>query len=309
MIPEFSTQKAESSLMTAMDAFTALAQLCPKNALLVQETCSNSSDLVQVWPAEQPESYFTFASGGLGWNAPAAVGIALAQKYSGTPRPTIFAIGDGSFQYSVQSIYTAVQHKLKLIYLVPINDEYAILKNFAVLARTPNVPALDLPGLNAMATAKSYGCPAFRAENATELQKCFEEVLKMDGPALIEFPIDRQLRPLVAQTAASMGLNAPQWSATNFKTTVPDLPSGSFTMSRLKKSMDRPSGPSTLNSLKSLMDRPSRSSKLNDLKNLMDHPRTVQSSFGRSGVQTCRTKTFDFYKYLSRLRSRILGLV
>jgi benzoylformate decarboxylase len=197
-----STRKNETSPMTAMGAWTALAQLRPKNALLVQESPSNGSDLVQVWPAEQPESYFTFASGGLGWNAPAAVGIALAQKHRRTSRPTILAIGDGSLQYSVQSIYTAVQHKVKLVYLVPLNEEYAILKEFAILEQTPNVPALDLPGLNAMVIAKSYGCPAFRAENATDLRKCFEDVLKMDGPALIEFPIDRHLRPLVAQSAA-----------------------------------------------------------------------------------------------------------
>jgi benzoylformate decarboxylase len=197
-----STRKNETSPMTAIDAWTALAQLRPKNALLVQESPSNGSDLVQVWPAEQPESYFTFASGGLGWSAPAAVGVALAQKHRRTSRPTILAIGDGSLHYSVQSIYTAVQHKVKLVYLVPLNEEYAILKEFAVLEQTPNVPALDLPGLNAMAIAKSYGCPAFRAENATDLRKCFEDVLKMDGPALIEFPIDRQLRPLVAQSAA-----------------------------------------------------------------------------------------------------------
>ena len=195
-------QEAEISPMTAMNAWTAVAQLRPKNAILVQESPSNGSDLVQVWPAEQPESYFTFASGGLGWNAPAAVGVALAQKHSKTSRPTILAIGDGSLHYSVQSIYTAVQHKVKLVYLVPVNDEYAILKEFAILEKTPNVPALDLPGLNAMAIAKSYGCPAFRAENATDLRKCFEDVLKIDGPALIEFPIDRHLRPLVAQTAA-----------------------------------------------------------------------------------------------------------
>jgi len=200
--PTYSTRKNETSPMTAMDAWTALAQVRPENALLVQESPSNGSDLVQVWPAEQPESYFTFASGGLGWNAPAAVGIALAQKQGRTSRPTILAIGDGSLHYSVQSIYTAVQHKVKLIYLVPLNEEYAILKEFAILEQTPNVPALDLPGLNAMAIAKSYGCPAFRAENATDLRKCFEDVLKIDGPALIEFPIDRQLRPLVAQTAA-----------------------------------------------------------------------------------------------------------
>jgi len=187
--------------MTALDAWAAIAQLRPKNALLVQESPSNREDLVQVWPAEQPESYFTFASGGLGWNAPAAVVLLWRRSIIGPSRPTVLAIGDGSLHYSVQSIYTAVKHKVKLIYLVPLNEEYAILKQFAILEETPNVPALDLPGLNAQAIAKSYGCPAFRAENAAELQKRFEEALKLDGPALIEFPIDRQLRPLVAQTA------------------------------------------------------------------------------------------------------------
>ena len=151
---------------------------------------------MKVWPAESPESYFTFASGGLGWNAPAAVGIALAQKKNNSGRPTVLAIGDGSLHYSVQSIYTAVQHKVKLIYLVPRNEEYAILKEFAILEETPNVPGLDLPGLNAPAIAAAYGCPSFRASNAVELQKCFKEALNVDGPALIEFPIDRQLRPL-----------------------------------------------------------------------------------------------------------------
>ena len=189
------------SPMTALDAWSAISQLRPKNALLVQESPSNGTDLVQVWPAEQPESYFTFASGGLGWNAPAAVGIALAQKHHKTSRPTVLAIGDGSLHYSVQSIYTAVQHKVKLIYLVPLNEEYAILKEFAILEETPNVPGLDLPGLTALAIAKSYGCPSFRAESAADLQRLFEEALKIDGPALIEFPIDRQLRPLVAQAA------------------------------------------------------------------------------------------------------------
>jgi benzoylformate decarboxylase len=198
-----SVEKTGASIMTALDAWTAIAQLRPKNALLVQESPSNGGDLVQVWPAEQPESYFTFASGGLGWNAPAAVGIALAQKKNKTSRPTVLAVGDGSLHYSVQSIYTAVQHKVKLIYLVPRNEEYAILKEFAILEETPNVPALDLPGLNAQAIARAYGCPAFYAGNATELQKHFEEALKIDGPALIEFPIDRQLRPLVASQAAA----------------------------------------------------------------------------------------------------------
>ncbi|QIW95352.1 hypothetical protein AMS68_000870 [Peltaster fructicola] len=188
------------SPMTALDAFATIASLRPENALLVQESPSNAPDLLQSWPAHYPEKYFTFASGGLGWGGPASVGIALASKRTGDP--TILVIGDGSFNYSVQSIYTAVQHRVKLIILVPQNEEYAILKEFAVLEDTPKVPALDLPGLNAVAVAKAYGCPGYFAKSTDELKDLFKQALHSEGPVLIEFAIDRTLRPLVAQTSA-----------------------------------------------------------------------------------------------------------
>src|SRR5579863_5181562 len=90
----------------------------------------------------RPTSFYTFASGGLGWNAPAAVGIALAQKLTGEGRLVVAIIGDGSLQYSLQCLYTAAQYDLKLVYIVPCNEEYAILKDFAELEGTPNVPGL-----------------------------------------------------------------------------------------------------------------------------------------------------------------------
>jgi benzoylformate decarboxylase len=125
--------KNATALMTASEAFTAAALLRAELDILVQETPSNVGDLLNAWPIVREESYFTSASGGLGWGGPAAVGIALAQNN----RTTVLAIGDGSLHYSVQSIYTAVQHKLNLIILVPRNEEYAILKEFAIFENTP----------------------------------------------------------------------------------------------------------------------------------------------------------------------------
>jgi len=134
--PARSVLKNSTSLMTASEAFTAVALLRQVSDLLVQESASNVGDLLEAWPIIQQESYFTSASGGLGWGGPAAVGIALAQQQGN--RTTILAIGDGSLHYSVQSIYTAVQQKVKMIILVPRNEEYAILKEFAVFEETPN---------------------------------------------------------------------------------------------------------------------------------------------------------------------------
>jgi benzoylformate decarboxylase len=188
-----------NSPLTAMEAFAALSELRPKDAILVQETPSNVGDLLQCWPTLQPDSYYTFASGGLGWNTPAAVGIAIAHKKSGSGRQVIAVIGDGSLQYSVQSLYTAAQHKLKLIYIVPCNDEYAILKEFAVLEKTPNVPALDLPGLNIVTTAEAFGCHSVAASTIEEIKEAFKAALAADGPTLIAIPIARQLRPLVPE--------------------------------------------------------------------------------------------------------------
>jgi benzoylformate decarboxylase len=87
------------------------------------------------------------ASGILGFGLPAAVGIALSERHTGRERPVIAVIGDGAFHYSVQALWTAAQHQLPVVFVVPVNEEYAILKAFAKLENTPGVPGLDLPGL------------------------------------------------------------------------------------------------------------------------------------------------------------------
>jgi benzoylformate decarboxylase len=132
--------------------------------------------LAKWWPTIKPASYYTFASGALGWDAPAAVGIALAERESGTGRPVVAVIGDRSLQYSIQSLASAAQHKLKVIYIIPCNGEYAILKEFAELEITPNVPALDLPELDIVSTAKGFGCAAVRARTKQERRDFLEGV-------------------------------------------------------------------------------------------------------------------------------------
>ena len=91
-------------------------------------------------PATQPASYYSMASGGLGFGLPASVGIALAERETGRNRPVIAVIGDGSFQYSIQALYTAAQHKLPVLVVVPDNREYAILKSFAEEEKTTGRP-------------------------------------------------------------------------------------------------------------------------------------------------------------------------
>ena len=67
----------------------------------------------QEWlPAVEPDSDYATPAGGIGWALPASVGIALGDRDRGDTRPVIGLIGDGSFQYSIQSLWTAAQHHL-----------------------------------------------------------------------------------------------------------------------------------------------------------------------------------------------------
>jgi benzoylformate decarboxylase len=183
--------------LTATQVFRALNAVRAANTILIEESPSNLPDLHTEWAIIEPDTFYTFASGILGWNLPAAVGIALAERDSGRNRPVIAVIGDGSLQYSVQSLWTAAQLHLPILIVVPRNDEYAILKSFAVLEETPGVPGLDIPGFDIVSIAKGYGCDAARLDDLEAIKKAAVEAWKKSKPTVLEIPISPQVPPLL----------------------------------------------------------------------------------------------------------------
>ena len=188
---------SDDGRLTAAQVFRALNEVRPTNAILIEESPSNLPDLHAEWPITEPDTFYTFASGILGWNLPAAVGIALAERDSGRNRPVVAIIGDGSVQYSVQSFWTAAQLRLPILIIVPSNDEYCILKSFAVLEETPGVPGLDIPGLDIVSIAKGYGCDAARLDDLEEIKKAAVEAWSKSKPTVLEIPISRQVPSLI----------------------------------------------------------------------------------------------------------------
>ena len=135
---------AAAAPLSADLLFYTLNEARPDNAVLVQESPSNLKALHRRWHVTQPDAYYTMASGGLGYGLPAAVGIALAERRLGRYRPFIAIIGDGSFHYCVQALWTAAQHALKIVVVVPDNTEYAILKSFCRPRANSGHPGLRL---------------------------------------------------------------------------------------------------------------------------------------------------------------------
>jgi benzoylformate decarboxylase len=169
-----------------------LSTVKPADSPVVTESTSTMAQQLRFLPTTRPASFFATASGGIGWGVPAAVGVALGDRARGVKRHVLATIGDGSFQYSVQAIYTAAQHRLPVVFVVMRNGEYSILKSFAKLEKCAGVPGMDLPGLDIASIAAGFGCHTIKVDTTEKLAHEFTNALNADGPTAIVVPTKPQ---------------------------------------------------------------------------------------------------------------------
>jgi benzoylformate decarboxylase len=84
-----------------------------------------------------------------------------------------------------------------MLILVLRNEEYCILKSFAVLEEAPGVPGLDLPGIDFVSLARGYGCDAARLEEIGEIKKAAAKAWVKQKPTVLEIPISVEVPPLI----------------------------------------------------------------------------------------------------------------
>jgi benzoylformate decarboxylase len=167
----------------------------PDDAVLVEEAPSHRPAMQQFMPMRGQDSFFTMASGGLGYALPACVGIAL-----GRPEVrTVCLIGDGSAMYSIQALWTAAQRKLPLTVVVLNNAGYGAMRSFSQVMQVRNVPGLDLPDINFVKIAEGLGCDASRVEKSSQLAPALKRALAHHGVSLIDVTVDKAVPLLYAK--------------------------------------------------------------------------------------------------------------
>jgi len=171
---------------------STVAKIMPRDAIIVEEAPAHRNAMHDYLPIRTRGGFYTTASGGLGYALPATVGIALAEA----PRRVICIAGDGSAMYSIQALWTAVQHGLPVTVIVLNNRGYGALKAFSQMMHTKNPPGLDLPGLDFVAIAKGFGCTAVRTEAAQDLAPAIRQALSVTGPTLLEVAVDSRIADL-----------------------------------------------------------------------------------------------------------------
>ena len=128
-------------------------------------------------------------------NGFAAMGIALpgaiaaALVHAGSGRRVVALTGDGGFLMNAQELETAVRLGVHVTVVVWRDDGYGLIdwkqrnefgRPFAVGFGNPDFVAF----------AQSFGVPAFRPSSSADLRATLGRALDVDGPALVEVPID-----------------------------------------------------------------------------------------------------------------------
>jgi len=144
----------------------------------------------------EPRSLMTSLDlGGLGFSFPAAIGASFAAP----DRPVINFNGDGGFLFNAQEFETAVRYKQKLITVIMNNDCWGSEKAYQRYAFNERYVGADTVNPRFDKYAELFGGTGFYVERPEDIGNAMLEALKVDGPSIIEIPIDPDEMPRPAR--------------------------------------------------------------------------------------------------------------
>jgi acetolactate synthase I/II/III large subunit len=137
-------------------------------------------------PVYKPRTFIsTGYQGTLGFGFPTGLGVKVAKPDT----PVVSIAGDGGFMFSVQSLATAVQHKIGLVTIIFNNNAYGNVRTMQIRDYDERVIATDLVNPDFVKMAESFGATGFRAETETQLREAMQKGFASTIPTIIEVPI------------------------------------------------------------------------------------------------------------------------
>ncbi|MEQ8691166.1 MAG: thiamine pyrophosphate-dependent enzyme, partial [Pseudomonadales bacterium] len=180
--------------LAPIEALSVLAEHLPQDVVIVDEAITASVDLDQAFAITDPDGFFGSRGGGIGQGLAGAIGVAAAK-----PDALIVAVsGDGSAMYSIQALWTAARHNLRILFVILANAEYRVLKhNMDIHRQRFDAPTdqpypfmdLDRPSLEFVEMARGMGVDGRRARTAEEIGQAISEFNRGRGPYLLELVV------------------------------------------------------------------------------------------------------------------------
>lgn len=175
----------------------ALADALPDEAVVFNDGVSTGGMVFEAIQPSIPGSYYGCRGQAIGWGMGATLGLKVANP----DRPVIGVVGDGSAMMTIQGIYTAVNCKLPVVYVMCNNAAYRVLKvnmNHYHRLNGMQMPdhyfGFDFPApIDFVAQANAYGARGTRVDRAEDFKPALDEAIKSGETTVLDVTIDGSL--------------------------------------------------------------------------------------------------------------------
>lgn len=168
-----------------------LAALLPEDAVVVQEVVSNSAAVMNHMDFRRPDGYIGGKGGGLGHS----MGEAIGAKVAAPGRTVVNVIGDGTFLYYPQALWTAAKLGLAVTFVVVNNRGYRILKQNLLTMDPPSerpvFTGMDIgdPDVSFIRLAEAFGLEGIAVRKPAEIRPALEHALTAGRPVVIDVSV------------------------------------------------------------------------------------------------------------------------
>ncbi|MCF7852181.1 MAG: acetolactate synthase AlsS [Simkaniaceae bacterium] len=121
----------------------------------------------------------------LGVSLPWAIAAKLAK-----PKQKVISIsGDGGFCFSAMELETAVREKIHFVHCIWVDHAYDMVKQ-QQLMKYNRETVVEFGKIDFVKFAESFGAYGFRVNDSEELLPILQKAIHLDGPVIIEVPIN-----------------------------------------------------------------------------------------------------------------------
>lgn len=155
----------------------------PRDAIWVRDiTLNNSTWGNRIFPLYGPRDNVYPIGAAIGPGSALGIGAALGAR----GRKTVAMCGDGGFALGLAEVWTAVQEKADVVFLVMNDRGYGVIKHIQDKLYDGRHYFGDLATPNLRQLAALAGMPYERVESADQLGPAVTAAMAADGPALVE---------------------------------------------------------------------------------------------------------------------------
>jgi benzoylformate decarboxylase len=180
---------ADAGAISLVALTDALGAELPAGAIVIDEAISSSRALLRHTAFPDDVLLHKTNGGSLGWGLPAAVGAKIACP----DRTVVAVIGDGSFHFTPQALWTATRERAPIVAIVVDNSGYlavklAIERHLGVAKDERDHPGTQL-GIDHATVARGYGADVTTIGAAAELAPALRAAFASQRSTVIVVPV------------------------------------------------------------------------------------------------------------------------